>query len=231
VAGKRTVLVSFWVPPEEENPEVVKQESTVDLLGASAAAMLHGITGGLDAALKLKVLRRTCVPQVLLKCYTSTYCSSALFVAIAVLSLINCFLLKCLLLMNSRCDMLLTFLFKTIHFQVDSMEDSVAREVALRLKVAAYEERYGSRGSGSINSSTSLSDKSNQQSSLGLVNRRTPSHFSSGDRGGSGFAPGGQEVLQDNMEGYRHQVRGSLQRCFILSFLLFSFYHTLVWRQ
>ena len=119
----------------------------------------------------------------------------------------------------------------SVQLKVDSMEDSVAREVALRLKVAAYEERYGSRGSGSMNSSTSLSDKSNQQSSLGLVNRRTPSHFSSGDRGGSGFAPGGQEVLQDNMEGYRHQVRGSLQRCFILSFLLFSFYHTLVWRQ
>lgn len=57
VAGKRTVLVSFWVPPEVENPEVAKRESTLDLLGASAATMLHGITGGLDAALKLKVLR------------------------------------------------------------------------------------------------------------------------------------------------------------------------------
>jgi hypothetical protein len=57
------VLVSFWVPPEEENPEVLKQESTVDLLGASAAAMLHGITGGLDAALKLKVFHGVCNAQ------------------------------------------------------------------------------------------------------------------------------------------------------------------------
>ena len=103
------------------------------------------------------------------------------------------------------------------------MEDSVAREVALRLKVAAYEERYGSHGSGSMNNGISfINNKSNQQASLGLVNRRTPSLFSSGDRGGSGFAPGGQEVLQDNMEGYRHQLRGSLQRCFIFfSGLLF----------
>jgi len=112
------------------------------------------------------------------------------------------------------------------------MEDSVAREVALRLKVAAYEARYGSEGSNTSShmhnsSSIRLIDKSsNQSASLGLMSHHGPqSPFASNGgnyrgAGGGGFAPGGQEVLNDNMEGYRHQVSSAfaeklslLRRC------------------
>lgn len=115
------------------------------------------------------------------------------------------------------------------------MEDSVAREVALRLKVAAYEARYGSHGNDASSSharssrSVSVFDQSsNQSASLGLMSRHRPQPpFPSSYRGGgSGFAPGGLGVLNDNMEGYRHQVRGTQSAkklsslCLALSFFL-----------
>jgi hypothetical protein len=56
-AGKRTTLVSFWAPPAAQDGDGGGGggDGSADALENTAAAMLRGVTGGLDAALSLKV--------------------------------------------------------------------------------------------------------------------------------------------------------------------------------